>query len=46
VRDAAERGDFHAQGRRASSSAKSRLESLLADLTNLKLRLDAVRAAA
>ena len=46
VRDAAERGDFHAQGMRASSSANSRLESLLADLTNLKLRLDAVRAAA
>jgi len=46
VRDAVERGDFHAQEGRASSSAKSRLESLLADLTNLKLRLDAVRAAA
>jgi DNA-binding transcriptional MerR regulator len=46
VRDAVERGDFHAQEGRASSSAKSRLESLLADLTNLKLRLDAVRTAA
>ncbi len=46
VRDAVERGDFHAQGVQSSPTAKSRLESLLADLTNLKLRLDTVRAAA
>jgi DNA-binding transcriptional MerR regulator len=46
VRDAVERGDFHAQEVQGSPSAKSRLESLLADLTNLKLRLDAVRKAA
>ena len=46
VRDAVERGDFHAQEGQPPPTAKSRLESLLADLTNLKLRLDAVRAAA
>ncbi|MFZ4684968.1 MAG: MerR family transcriptional regulator [Hyphomonadaceae bacterium] len=46
VRDAVERGDFHAQADQASAAAKSRLESLLADLTNLKFRLDAVRTAA
>jgi DNA-binding transcriptional MerR regulator len=46
VRDAVERGDFHVQGDQASAAAKSRLESLLAYLTNLKLRLDAVRTAA
>jgi DNA-binding transcriptional MerR regulator len=46
VRDAVERGDFHVQADQASAAAKSRLESLLADLTNLKLRLDAVRTAA
>lgn len=43
VRDAVDRGEF--RGADASSSARSRLESLLADLTNLKLRLDTVRAA-
>lgn len=46
VRDAVERGDFHSQDVQASPTAKSRLESLLADLTNLKLRLDTVRTAA
>lgn len=46
VRDAVERGDFHAQEMQAAPTAKARLESLLADLTNLKLRLDAVRTAA
>jgi DNA-binding transcriptional MerR regulator len=46
VRDAVERGDFRAQEVQGAPSAKSRLESLLADLTNLKLRLDMVRTAA
>ncbi len=45
VRDAVERGEFRAPNMRESSTAKSRLESLLADLTNLKRRLDTVRAA-
>lgn len=43
VRNAVARGEFRSAD--ASSSARSRLESLLADLTNLKLRLDTVRAA-
>ena len=43
VRDAVARGEFNSAD--ASSSARSRLESLLADLTNLKIRLDTVRAA-
>ena len=45
VRDAVERGEFRAVDMSGSSTAKSRLESLLADLTNLKIRLDIVRAA-
>jgi len=46
VRDAVTRGDFQAQVGQVHPTAKSRLESLLADLTNLKLRLDTVRTAA
>jgi DNA-binding transcriptional MerR regulator len=46
VRDAVERGEFAAADVHASNTAKSRLETLLADLTNLKSRLDAVRTAA
>ncbi len=46
VRDAVERGDFRAAKAQNSSAARSRLESLLSDLTNLKSRLDAVRTAA
>ncbi len=46
VRVAVERGDFRAPEVTASTTARTRLESLLADLTNLKSRLDAVRAAA
>jgi DNA-binding transcriptional MerR regulator len=46
VRDAVERGDFRAPDLANASGAKARLESLLSDLTNLKLRLDAVRTAA
>jgi len=46
VREAVERGDFRAAEVVASSAARDRLESLLADLTNLKSRLDAVRTAA
>ena len=45
VRDAVERGEFRTTDAQESSTAKSRLESLLADLTNLKIRLDTVRAA-
>lgn len=45
VRDAVARGDFRGADMHVSVSARSRLESLLADLTNLKLRLDTVRAA-
>jgi DNA-binding transcriptional MerR regulator len=45
VRDAVERGEFRAADMQEASTAKSRLESLLADLTSLKLRLDTVRAA-
>ena len=46
VRDAVERGDFRSAEAENSSAARSRLESLLSDLTNLKSRLDAVRTAA
>jgi DNA-binding transcriptional MerR regulator len=46
VRDAVERGDFRAPDVQVSTVARSRLESLLSDLTNLKSRLDAVRAVA
>ena len=45
VRVAVERGEFRATDTQASSTARSRLESLLADLTNLKIRLDTARAA-
>lgn len=45
VRDAVDRGEFRAPEMQEASTAKSRLESLLADLTSLKLRLDTVRAA-
>ena len=44
VREAVERGDFTAQAVAASNVARARLESLLGDLTDLKSRLDAVRA--
>lgn len=43
VRTAVARGEFHSAD--TSLNARARLESLLADLTNLKLRLDTVRAA-
>ncbi len=46
VRDAVERGDFGAETMQDVPSARARLEALLADLTNLKLRLDTVRTAA
>jgi DNA-binding transcriptional MerR regulator len=46
VRDAVERGDFREQAVRENAVARERLESLLADLSNLKSRLDAVRTAA
>ena len=46
VRGAVERGDFRAPEVQESMTAKFRLESLLADLTTLKTRLDAVRTAA
>jgi DNA-binding transcriptional MerR regulator len=46
VRDAVERGDFRAPEITTSSPARMRLETLLADLTDLKSRLDAVRTAA
>lgn len=46
VRAAVERGDFHAARTDHSVTARQRLESLLADLTKLKSRLDAVRSAA
>ena len=46
VRDAVERGDFRAPEAVADTPARARLETLLADLTNLKSRLDAVRSAA
>jgi DNA-binding transcriptional MerR regulator len=56
VRDAVERGEFRAAVEAETSSgpaiasdgasARARLESLLADLTGLKSRLDAVRTAA
>ncbi|MEZ6028300.1 MAG: MerR family transcriptional regulator [Hyphomonadaceae bacterium] len=46
VRDAVERGDFRAADVSDASPARERLEILLADLTDLKSRLDAVRKAA
>lgn len=46
VREAVARGDFRAADVQESPSARSRLEALLADLTTLKSRLDAVRTAA
>jgi DNA-binding transcriptional MerR regulator len=45
VRSAVERGEFRTADMTESATAKARLESLLADLTNLKIRLDTVRAA-
>jgi DNA-binding transcriptional MerR regulator len=45
VREAVERGDFVAAAQTEGNVAKARLESLLADLTDLKSRLDSVRAA-
>jgi DNA-binding transcriptional MerR regulator len=44
VREAVERGDFAAQAVAANNDARARLESLLGDLTDLKSRLDRVRA--
>jgi DNA-binding transcriptional MerR regulator len=46
VRDAVERGDFRAEAVRDNTAARNRLETLLADLSNLKMRLDLVRGAA
>ncbi len=46
VRDAVERGDFREPAVQASTAAKRSLETLLADLTDLKSRLDQVRTAA
>jgi DNA-binding transcriptional MerR regulator len=46
VRDAVERGDFRESELPEGSDARERLECLLADLTRLKSRLDAARAAA
>ena len=46
VRDAVERGDFRAPEAAIAAPARTRLESLLADLTNLKSRIDAARTAA
>lgn len=46
VRDAVERGEFRAPELATTSPARVRLETLLADLTDLKSRLDAVRTAA
>jgi len=46
VRDAMVRGDFRAAELSQSSPARKRLEVLLAELTDLKSRIDAVRAAA
>lgn len=45
VRDAVERGDFRAEAVQTNDVARARLESLLADLTGLKSRLDQVRSA-
>jgi DNA-binding transcriptional MerR regulator len=44
VREAVERGDFQQPEVAGNGATKARLESLLADLTGLKSRLDAVRA--
>lgn len=46
VRDAVERGDFRNTEAGADAPARTRLEMLLADLTNLKSRIDAARSAA
>ncbi len=46
VRDAVDRGDFREAAVQENTAARQRLESLLADLTNLKSRLDTVRTAA
>lgn len=46
VRSAVERGDFRPTGVEGEFVARERLEGLLADLTKLKSRLDAVRTAA
>lgn len=46
VREAVERGDFVASAIEAENPARTRLESLLTDLTDLKSRLDLVRTAA
>jgi DNA-binding transcriptional MerR regulator len=45
VRAAVERGDFSAQAIAENEAARQRLESLLGDLTRLKMRLDEVRTA-
>jgi DNA-binding transcriptional MerR regulator len=46
VRNAVDRGDFRGSEAVEDATARSRLETLLTDLTNLKSRLDAVRNAA
>lgn len=46
VRDAVARGDFRGSGLATDTPARTRLETLLADLTNLKSRIDAARTAA
>jgi DNA-binding transcriptional MerR regulator len=46
VREAVDRGDFREAVVQKNDAARVRLESLLADLTNLKSRLDTVRSAA
>ncbi|MDZ4760722.1 MAG: MerR family transcriptional regulator [Alphaproteobacteria bacterium] len=46
VREAVERGDFAVPVSEAGAIARQRLESLLSDLSGLKLRLDQVRSAA
>src|SRR5262249_21734006 len=46
VREAVDRGDFQSHEVQASTAARARLESLLADLTSLKSRLDTVRTVA
>jgi len=46
VRDAVARGDFRNTEIAADAPARTRLEMLLADLTNLKSRIDAARSAA
>ena len=46
VREAVERGDFRDAGSSGNTDARRSLETLLADLCDLKSRLDAVRGAA